>query len=224
MDPIARRNDMYYAIHTPDLARARAFYAAVFGWAFRSDDHIEGSSPAGGLGAGPPRIDLYFEVPDIVATVAELRELGGEAADPVRSASGWSCLAEGGDLALWQPADGYADDNPKCAEGDLFYYVVPVADEDTRTRYAAALGWELSPGSHANGWNIGNSMPPGGLFVDHAGPLDLYFRVADVDLAAQRVRDAGGQAGETQPNSAGWHAACSDDQGVRFSIGSLRDN
>jgi len=213
---------MYYAIHVPDLARARRFYTAVFGWAYTSDDHIEGSSPAGGLGEGEPRIDLYFEVPDVAATVARLRELGGVAPDPVRSKSGWSCLAEGDTLGLWQPADGYADDSPKCAEGDLFYYVVPVADDDIKARYAAVFGWELSPGSHLNGWNIENSVPPGGMFVDHAGSPDLYFRVADLDEVAQRVRDVGGAAGEKQPNSAGWHAACRDDQGVEFGISSLR--
>jgi predicted enzyme related to lactoylglutathione lyase len=213
---------MYYAIHTPDLARAKNFYSTVFGWTFRADSHIEGSSPAGGLGEGKTGIDLYFEVSDIAAAVAKLRELGGEALDPVQSKSGWSCEAEDGRLALWQPADGYAQENPKCAEGDLFYYVVPVADDKTKDRYAAVLGWELSPGSHANGWNIDNSTPPGGVFVDHAGVPDLYFRVADVDEVAQRVRDAGGTAGDKQPNSAGWHAACRDDQGVEFSIGSLR--
>lgn len=215
---------MYYAIHAPNLARAKTFYSAVFGWTYRPDNHIEGSSPAGGLGEGEPHIDLYFEVPDIAAAVAKLRELGGQAPDPVESRSGWSCEAEGGVLGLWQPADGYADGNPKCAEGDLFYYVVPVADEDVKARYVAALGWELSPGSHQNGWNIEDSVPPGGMFVDHAGPPDLYFRVADVDEVAKRVRAAGGTAGEKQPNSAGWHAACQDDQGVRFSIGSLRQD
>ncbi|TDV45358.1 VOC family protein [Actinophytocola oryzae] len=213
---------MYYAIHVPDLARAKSFYSTVFGWSFRSDDHIDGSSPAGGLGAGEPGIDLYFEVSDIAATVARLRELGGDAPDPVESASGWSCLAEGGTLGLWQPADGYAGQDPKCAEGDLFYYVVPVVDEVTKDRYVAALGWELSPGSHPGGWNIGNSVPPGGVFVDHAGAPDVYFRVSDVEAATRLVREAGGTAGDKQPNSAGWHAACRDDQGVEFSIGSLR--
>lgn len=213
---------MYYAITVPDLARAEAFYGAVFGWSFTDDHHIEGSSPAGGLGQGEPGVDLYFAVPDAKAAVATLRELGGEAPDPVESRSGWSCQAEGGTLAIWQPADGYDDANPKCGEGDLFYYVVPVADERVKDRYVAALGWELSPGSHSNGWNIENSVPPGGVFVDHAGRPDVYFRVTDVDEHAQRIRDAGGTAGEKQPNSAGWHAACTDDQGVKFSVGSLR--
>lgn len=215
---------MYYVIRAPDLARAKDFYTAVFGWTYTADSHIQGSSPAGGLAEGEPGTDLYLEVPDAKAAVARLRELGGEAPDPVESASGWSCQAEDGLLALWQPADGYAQSSPKCAEGDLFYYVVPVADDTVKERYQAVLGWELSTGTHANGWNIENSAPPGGLFVDHAGPPDLYFRVADVDEAAQRIRDAGGTAGDTQPNSAGSHAACRDDQGVKFSIGSLRQN
>jgi len=215
---------MYYVIRAPDLARAKDFYTSVFGWAYTEDHHIEGSSPAGGLAEGEPGTDLYFEVPDATAAVARLRELGGDAPDPVLSPSGWSCQAEGGLLALWQPADGYAQTSPKCAEGDLFYYVVPVADDVVKERYQAVLGWTLSAGSHPNGWNIDNSAPPGGLFVDHAGRPDLYFRVADVNAAAQRVRDAGGTAGDTQPNSAGSHAACRDDQGVAFSIGSLRQN
>ncbi|MFI7677551.1 VOC family protein [Actinophytocola sp. NPDC049390] len=215
---------MYYVIRAPDLPRAKEFYATVFGWTYTDDNHIQGSSPAGGLAEGSPGTDLYFEVPDAQAAVARLRQLGGDAADPVSYTSGWSCTAENGSLALWQPAEGYAQTSPKCAEGDLFYYVVPVADDSVKDRYQAALGWELSTGSHPNGWNIENSAPPGGLFVDHAGRPDLYFRVADVDEAARRIRDAGGTAGETQPNSAGWHAACRDDQGVEFSIGSLRQN
>jgi predicted enzyme related to lactoylglutathione lyase len=213
---------MYFTIHAPDLARAKDFYSAVFGWSYTSDSHIEGSSPAGGLGEGGPGADLYLEVTDIAAAVAKLRELGGAAPDPVESKSGWSCRVDGDVLGMWQPADGYADDNPKCAEGDLFYYVVPVADEGTMGRYAAAFGWEISAGSHLNGWSIKNSVPPGGVFVHRAGPPDLYFRASDIDEAAQRVRDAGGTAGEKQPNTAGWHVACTDDQGVKFGISSLR--
>jgi predicted enzyme related to lactoylglutathione lyase len=212
---------MYYVIRAPDLVRAKDFYTSVFGWAYTDDNHVQGSSPAGGLAEGEPGTDLYFEVPDAKAAVARLRELGGEAPDPVLSPSGWSCQAEGGRLALWQPAEGYAENDPKCEEGDLFYYVVPVADDDVMARYQAVLGWELTTGSHRNGWNVENTVPPGGLFVDHAGRPDLYFRVADVDEAARRVRAAGGTAGDTRPNSAGRHAACRDDQGVEFSIGSL---
>ncbi|HEX2130055.1 MAG TPA: hypothetical protein VHH15_00750, partial [Actinophytocola sp.] len=61
-----------------------------------------------------------------------------------------------------------------------------------------------------------------GLFVSAAGTPWLYFQVDDVETARERVRAAGGTAGAVEPNTAGWHAACTDDQGVPFSIGSLR--
>jgi len=45
--------------------------------------------------------------------------------------------------------------------------------------------------------------------------------VAEVDAAKELIRQAGGTAGETQPNTHGHHAACRDDQGTAFNIGSL---
>ena len=219
----------YFTINVRDLDRAAAFYTAVFGWAFESTGdyrHIAGSSPAGGLTTGEPGTKPYFVVDDIAAAVARARQGGGTANEPVQSKSGWSVDVEDGHgtrLALWQPADGYRDDEPKCGAGDLHYFVQPVADGDARAFWATLLGWELTPGSHANGWNIGNSNPPGGVFVGAPGVTILYFHVADVEAAAERVRAAGGTAGPAQPNQAGAHAECRDDQGVAFGIGSLHD-
>lgn len=219
---------MYFAIHTPDTARAKDFYSAVFGWTYESNGdyhHIKGSSPAGGITPGDTaRMATSLAVPDAAAAVAKVRELGGTAPDPTRSESGWSVQVtdgHGGEIELWQPAEGFEDDNPKGAEGDVFYFVLPVANDEAKSFYTSVLGWELTPGSHSGGWNIANVAPPGGLFVNAAGTVDLYFRVADVDAAKDLIRQAGGTAGETQPNTHGHHAACRDDQGAMFSIGSL---
>jgi predicted enzyme related to lactoylglutathione lyase len=217
----------YYAINTPDTARAKDFYAAVFGWTYESQGdyhHIAGSSPAGGITPGEPRIAASFVVPDAAVAAAKARELGGTATEPRLYDSGWSvdvADGHGARLELWQPAEKYRDDNPKCGEGDLFYFVQPVADEAAKAFHTALLGWELAPGSHENGFDIVNVDPPGGVFVSSAGPTDLYFHVADVDATADRVLAAGGHAGPAQPNRAGSHAACRDDQGTSFSIGSL---
>jgi predicted enzyme related to lactoylglutathione lyase len=215
----------YFTIDVPDPARAATFYAAVFGWTYEDSQHIKGSSPAGGLAKRGPGTTPYFVVDDAEAAAAKARELGGTATEPQQSKSGWSLHAEDGHgtrLALWQPVDEYRDDDPKCGEGDLFYFVQPVADDTAREFWANLLGWQLTPGSHDNGWNIADVTPPGGVFVSAPGPTDLYFRVADVDAAAERIRAAGGTAGPAQPNTAGSHANCADDQGVKFSIGSLR--
>ena len=217
----------YFTINVPDPARAATFYTAVFGWAYESTGdsrHIAGSSPAGGLTSGGPATTPYFVVDDVAATAARARELGGTATEPTRSRSGHSAEVADGHgtrLAVWQPADGYRDDDPKCGEGDLFYFVQPVANDDARTFWATLLNWRLTPGSHANGWNIDNVNPPGGVFVGAPGDTVLYFHVADVDATAGKIRAAGGHAGPAQPNQAGSHADCRDDQGIAFGIGSL---
>jgi|tagenome__1003787_1003787.scaffolds.fasta_scaffold20981652_5 predicted enzyme related to lactoylglutathione lyase len=219
----------YFTINTPDPDRAVAFYTAVFGWGFESTGdyhHIAGSSPAGGLTPGAPGTKPYFVVGDAAAAAVRARELGGTATEPAQSKSGWSVDVEDGHgsrLALWQPAPEYRDDESKGGVGDLHYFVQPVADDDTRAFWTALLGWELTPGSHPQGWNIANVNPPGGVFVGAPGDTILYFHVADVEATAARIRAAGGTAGPAQPNQAGAHAECRDDQGVAFGIGSLNE-
>lgn len=226
----------YFVMNVPDAVRAKGFYRAVLGWEAEAGDdpqryyHIEGSSPAGGINGGArPGIDTYFTVADAAATATRIRELGGTAAEPMESASGWSaeCVDDqGGEFRIWQPAPGYAADGPpKSGEGDLFYSVLVAADDERAKRfYGELFGWRFTEGSHARGWNIENVQPAAGMFgAGRPGPMMVYFRVADVDAAAARVRAAGGTAGETTPNSSGWHADCLDDQGLAFSIGSLRD-
>ena len=220
---------MYFAIHVPDAERAKAFYATVFGWSYDSGGdyhHIRGSSPAGGIaGSGAARVEPSFVVDDIRAAVATAKDNGGSAGEPVRSESGWSARVEdgrGGTVEVWQPADGYRDPEPKCGIGDVFYFVLPVADDAAKDFYAALFGWEFTPGSHPGGWNIVGAVPAGGMFVGGAGTPSLYFQVDEVDAARERVVAAGGTAGVKEPNSAGWHAACVDDQGVEFAIGAVR--
>lgn len=223
----------YYVVHVPDALRAKAFYGAVLGWdAGQGGDpkgyhHIEGSAPAGGIngGAESPRIATYFRVEDAKETVTRIRELGGQAPDPSQSKSGWSAECEddqGGPFAIWQPT--YASD-AKSRPGDLFYSVLPAADEDKAKRfYGALFGWRFSKGSHAHGWNIEGVEPAAGMFQSGtSGQILVYFWVADIEAAVARVEAAGGTSGPVQPNQSGWHADCRDDQGTEFSLGSLRE-
>lgn len=226
----------YYSVHIPDALLAKDFYREVFGWQTGAGNdpmgyhHIEGSSPDGGLagGADTPRIDSSFMVEDAEATVRKIRELGGQAPDPVPSESGWSAECtddQNTPFAIWQPAEKYTPDGPpKPGGGDLFYFVLPVADEEKGKRfYGELLGWEFTPGTHPRGWNIVNIEPPGGMFGGSSGPAAVYFQVTDIEATLDKVRAAGGTAGPVEPNKVGWHAGCRDDQGVEFYLGSLRD-
>ncbi len=87
------RGDLYYFVMpTKDLARARAFYGAVLGWQFEGEDSGHAANiaaPTGAVNVGADDITLWFVVDDIHASVAAVREHGGQAQEPVQYDSGW---------------------------------------------------------------------------------------------------------------------------------------
>lgn len=109
----------YFTLETPDIARARAFYGALFGWTFDAEAskatyaHVANSDPAFGFSKverahGHP--NLYFTVDDIDAVCARVSALGGRAAVPSDSPSGRSAVVQddqGVSFSLWQPAPGH---------------------------------------------------------------------------------------------------------------------
>ncbi|MNU29892.1 VOC family protein [uncultured Brevundimonas sp.] len=108
----------YFTLDTPDIEKARAFYAGLFGWTYDEAAshptyaHVSGSDPAFGITKGEHRAypHLYFRVDDIHATCARVRELGGHAAMPAQSPSGLSVVVaddQGVSFSLWQAAPGY---------------------------------------------------------------------------------------------------------------------
>lgn len=107
---------VYFVVPAADAERAKAFYGALFGWEFTTGNvpggfNIEGPTPPGGL-FGPSdatRPLPYFQVDDIEAAVAKVRELGGEAEDPQEIPSGWMSHAkddQGLEIGLWQGRAG----------------------------------------------------------------------------------------------------------------------
>jgi uncharacterized protein len=73
-----------------DAGEARAFYGQLFGWVF----HVMGAGPEGwfetplmkaGVHGNDPSsgIFVFFSVTDLEKAIAKVRELGGEASEPV---------------------------------------------------------------------------------------------------------------------------------------------
>ncbi|HEX8743292.1 MAG TPA: VOC family protein [Thermoleophilaceae bacterium] len=103
---------VYFVVPAADADRAKAFFGALLGWEFSPGNvpggfNIEGPSPPGGLFSGGEgtRPLPYFQVDDIAASVARVRELGGEAEEPQEIASGWMshCRDDQGlEFGLWQ--------------------------------------------------------------------------------------------------------------------------
>jgi len=104
---------VYFWIPVADAGRARSFYSGLFGWEFAPGNvpggfHITNVSPPGGLHGGgegsAPHV--CFEVADIDAGVARVRELGGHADEPQAIESGFMAACrddQGTHFYLWAP-------------------------------------------------------------------------------------------------------------------------
>lgn len=92
--------------------------------------------------------------------------------------------------------------------------------------YTALFGWSAEPGPGGNGSNIGGAGVPAGLHGDDAGAAPyVFFRVDDIEAAAQRVRDLGGavdpmdlDGDEATVARYGRFTMCRDDQGSPFGL------
>lgn len=115
---------VHFDIPAKDTARATEFYKDLFGWKIETmpgpvEYHMIEGEPGGGI--YPAQEDgetphVYFDTDDIDASLARVRELGGETTEklPVPS-MGWFAHCrdtEGNPISLWQ-----ADESAPMPEG-----------------------------------------------------------------------------------------------------------
>jgi len=112
---MAKGEVVHYEISATDVDRAKRFWEGVFGWSFGDsgmpgmDYRMARVSDAGGaalMPGEPGHPNVYLDTDDIDASIAKVRELGGDAADkqPVPT-HGWfsACTdSEGNAFHLWQ--------------------------------------------------------------------------------------------------------------------------
>jgi len=108
-------NIVHFEINAKDANRAKRFYSSLFGWKYKDSEIpgieyyvIDGANPGGAINpmqadAGPV---VYFDSDDIDASIAKVRDGGGEAEDkqPIPSI-GWfsGCKdTEGNEFSLYQ--------------------------------------------------------------------------------------------------------------------------
>ncbi|MFB4294039.1 VOC family protein [Nonomuraea sp. ATR24] len=101
----------------------------------------------------------------------------------------------------------------------LGYFTLSVTDLDRAAAfYGALFGWE-SRREHEAYLHVTNTTVPMG-FVP-GGPSsqpNLYFHVADLDAAIERVRELGGSTGDVMDSKSGRGCTCTDDQGTVVSL------
>lgn len=102
----------YFTLYVKDLARAKRFYGALFGWEIEEGGHVANTTfPLGLSPNGPAEFpNAYFRVSDIDAAAARVTQLGGEVRSRNRYPSGPNAVCadpDGTVFSLWQPAPGY---------------------------------------------------------------------------------------------------------------------
>lgn len=82
--------------------------------------------------------------------------------------------------------------------------------------YGGLLGWQPS----ARGQVDTASLPIGFHGSDPNAHFEVFFRVADLDVASKRVVELGGRIVRERHDAPGFGAyvECADDQGVRFGL------
>jgi uncharacterized glyoxalase superfamily protein PhnB len=190
------------------------------------------------LGGTSVQLNVYVE--DADATFALAVERGatvlypvadqpyGDRSGKIRDPFGhnWFIATHTEDIAPDEEARRFAEQGfatqpqPGKREGDIGYFTLLVPDVARAERfYGALFGWRPVPGSLAEGRHIENVTPPGGLMGgQERADVTLYFRVDDIQAAAARVRELGGEVLEINDYPSGGNAVCRDDQGLQFEL------
>jgi predicted enzyme related to lactoylglutathione lyase len=108
---------VHFEIPADDTGQALEFWGSLFGWQFKSmpgpsEYHMTEIAPKQTGGAitnmepGKRGTRAYFDVDDINAGAARVRELGGEATDPMPvPGMGWFAVCKdphGNEFGIWQ--------------------------------------------------------------------------------------------------------------------------
>jgi uncharacterized protein len=112
----------WFEVHSPDTARAKAFYGEVFGWTFSDaapDYALVGMGDKAPIGGGvaplidgqPPMAIICVQVADVAATCTKVSEQGGKVLTPPEKMPDGLTFAyvadpDFGVLGVWTPPAG----------------------------------------------------------------------------------------------------------------------
>jgi predicted enzyme related to lactoylglutathione lyase len=179
-------------------------------------------------------MQLGFTVDDVPATVRLVTDLGGLIVADESTPDGGGFLEvrdpQGIALGLWR-ASGVDHPHPpttKPEPADLTYFVIRVPDAERATGFfGELLGWRFERDAASRYFHVDDHVQPVAMGILGAAPapdVACYFRVGDVEIARERVRELGGSANETFEMGPLVAADCTDDQGTSFGIAELLES
>jgi len=111
--------------------------------------------------------------------------------------------------------------------GEPAFFEIGVEDpERGRAFYGGLFGWTFEPGPGEGGFMIGTPGLPGGMHGGDRGASGyVFFRVADMEAALERLRELGGTVEDMDIEGDadsiaryGRFKLCRDDQGSGFGL------
>ncbi|MBU9763650.1 glyoxalase [Mycobacterium sp. TNTM28] len=228
--PPIRHGDVgYVSVWAPDVERAARFYGRVLGWTFDPVTHrvTNTRQHVGIFGTdGPATLFCCFAVDDLDTARHAITAAGGVTGEPQPREFGTVLDATdpaGTAFAVFQPSTYVPRPELNGAgPGELSYLTYEVPDSGAfKEFYGRVLSWTFEPGRVDDGWGVQGSQPMSGMAggAERATTVPMWT-VADIEVAVDRVREAGGtvlQEPSRQPY--GLMAECTDDQGGRFYLG-----
>lgn len=203
-------------IRTRDMARARAFYEAAFGWAATpvGDGGYAfmdtGKQPLAALyeigsGDAPVGVTPYLLAPEIDRVLDDVTKLGGEVIAPKGewgSIGWWANTSDpwGNEIALLQTRSAWAPSYRAAPNHPIVWAELRAPDLQSAVRYYKRVaGWnfQVKPGVDHFAFRSAGSHPVGvglvsGARAELLGQLTIYARVDDLTAVGERVSRAGG--------------------------------
>jgi uncharacterized protein len=185
----------------------------------------------------PPHWVMYVAVPKLEDAVAQIERLGGRALSPVIEIPDVGRIRtmldpQGAMFAIIQPASSERQPDAEPEIGDASWRELYTTDAEAAVRfYNEVFGWtemdamDMGPGM-GKYHMFGRSFMLGGI-MNKMGDMqhlptswNIYFRVPDVDAAAEQVKAKGGQvlSGPMDVPGGGRIVQCQDPQGAAFSL------
>jgi uncharacterized protein len=223
MGDSVRGKILWYELLTTDMKAAEAFYTKVVGWTVSSFDGTpqpydmfmrSAEAPAAGVMTipdgmeFPPHWEMYVGVEKLEDAVAHIERLGGRALGPLIEVPTIGRMRTMMDpqsavFAIYESATPQPEEAERQVGEASWHELMTTDAEGAMKFYTELFGWKptetMDMGPMGKYHMFGRTFPLGGMMnkppeLAHVPPhWGVYFRVPDVDAAADRVKANGGQ-------------------------------
>jgi len=213
---------VWHDLMTPDVAKAKQYYADLLGWTYKDADmgggdvysmiHA-GGTEWGGFDAAhgvPPHWISYVTVPDVDAATAAAERLGGKVTVPGRDIPSVGRFAviespTGAYLSPYKPETSQGETPPARATGAFVWHELLAKDPQSEGKFFCEIfGWRIeeAPTSYRETYylfkRLDTGTDAGGMLQKppgDAGPSMWlpYVQVASADATAARTAELGGK-------------------------------